>query len=130
MTTTGVRNNHAELDTITQQWSPPLIAPANRHFVKLAKVQGEFVWHSHADEDEVFIIFRGRLTLRFRDRADVTLGEGDLFVVPKGVEHNPIAEEECWLMLLEPAETKHTGDVESPLTKSIDDQVRAGGLPA
>ncbi|HEU4558833.1 MAG TPA: cupin domain-containing protein [Longimicrobium sp.] len=124
----GVRNIQAEFDGVTEHWSPRVIAAANGQYVKLAKVQGEFVWHSHADEDEVFIVFRGRLTLRFRDRADVTLGEGDLYVVPKGVEHCPVAEEECWMMLLEPAQTKHTGDVESPLTKSIDQQVAVGGL--
>ena len=79
----GVRNIQAEFAGFTEQWSPRVIAAANGQYVKLAKVQGEFVWHSHADEDEVFIIFRGRLTLRFRCRADVTLGEGDVFVVPK-----------------------------------------------
>jgi len=125
----GVRNIQAEFGRIGEQWSPRVIAAANGQYVKLAKVQGEFVWHDHADEDEVFIIFRGRLTLRFRDRADVTLAEGDLYVVPRGVEHCPVAEEECWVMLLEPAQTKHTGDVETPMTKSIDQQIAAGVVP-
>jgi mannose-6-phosphate isomerase-like protein (cupin superfamily) len=124
----GVRNVDAEFGGITEQWSPRVIAAANGQYVKLAKVQGELVWHSHAGEDEVFIVFRGRLTLRFRDRADVTLGPGDLYVVPRGVEHCPVAEEETWVMLLEPAETKHTGDVESPLTRSIEEQLQTGGL--
>jgi mannose-6-phosphate isomerase-like protein (cupin superfamily) len=126
MTMDGVRNIQAEFGGFTEHWSPRVIAAANGQYVKLAKVQGEFVWHSHADEDEVFIVFRGRLTLRFRDREDVTLGEGDVFVVPKGVEHCPVAGEECWVMLLEPAETKHTGDVETPLTKSVEQQLAAG----
>src|SRR5919199_4336875 len=116
----GKRNLHAEYDRVGEHWSPRVIAAANGQFIKLAKVQGELVWHSHADEDEVFIVFRGRLTLRFRDRDEVTLGEGDLYVVPRGVEHLPVAEEETWVMLFEPAQTKHTGDVESPLTRSIE----------
>jgi mannose-6-phosphate isomerase-like protein (cupin superfamily) len=122
----GVRNLRAEFERIGELWSPRVIASANGQFVKLAKVQGEFVWHSHADEDEVFIILKGRFTLRFRDREDVTLGEGDLYVVPRGVEHCPVAAEETWVMLLEPAQTKHTGDVESPLTRSIGEQIAAG----
>lgn len=124
----GVRNLRAEFERIADLWSPRVVAAANGQFVKLAKVRGEFVWHSHADEDEVFIILKGRLTLRFRDRADVTLGEGDLYVVPRGVEHCPVAEEETWVMLLEPAQTKHTGDVASPLTRSIGEQIAAGSL--
>jgi mannose-6-phosphate isomerase-like protein (cupin superfamily) len=124
----GVRNIPAEFGGITEHWSPRVIAAANGQYVKLAKVQGEFVWHAHADEDEIFIVHRGRLTLRFRDRPDVTLAEGDLCVVPRGVEHCPVAQEETWVMLLEPAETRHTGNVESPLTKSIDEQLAAGGV--
>ena len=122
----GVRNVTAEFEQIDELWSPRVIAAANGQFVKLAKVRGEFVWHDHAEEDEVFIVYRGRLTLRFRDREDAVLGPGDVFVVPKGVQHCPVAEEETWVMLLEPAQTKHTGDVESPLTKSIDAQVSDG----
>lgn len=122
----GVRNIPAEFGRITEHWSPRVIAAANGQYVKLAKVQGEFVWHAHADEDEIFLVHRGRLTLRFRDRPDVTLEPGDLYVVPRGVEHCPVAQEETWVMLLEPAETKHTGDVESPFTKSIEEQLAAG----
>jgi mannose-6-phosphate isomerase-like protein (cupin superfamily) len=125
-----VRNVTAEFERIDELWSPRVIAAANGQFVKLAKVRGEFVWHDHADEDEVFIVYRGRLTIRFRDRADAVLGPGDVFVVPKGVEHCPVAEEETWVMLLEPAQTKHTGDVESPLAKSIDAQVSDGARAA
>lgn len=125
-----VRNLTAEFEQIGELWSPRVIAAANGQFVKLAKVRGEFVWHDHADEDEVFIVYRGRLTIRFRDRDDAVLGPGDVFVVPKGVQHCPVAEEETWVMLLEPAQTKHTGDVESPLSKSIDAQVSDGALAA
>ena len=124
----SVRNITAEYDRIGEHWSPRVIAAANGQFIKLAKVQGEFVFHDHADEDETFIVFRGRLTIRFLDRPDVVLGEGDLYVVPKGVQHCPVAEEEVWLMLIEPAQTTHSGTVESHLTKSIEDQIRDGVL--
>lgn len=96
-------------------WSPKVIGELNGQQVKLAKVKGEFVWHDHAEEDEMFLIMKGRLKLEFRDRV-VELGEGEMCIVPRGVEHRPIAEEETWLMLLEPASTKHTGDVRDPRT--------------
>ncbi|HEX8244440.1 MAG TPA: cupin domain-containing protein [Longimicrobium sp.] len=124
----GVRSVRAEFERIDEHWSPRVIAAANGQFVKLAKVQGAFVWHDHADEDEVFIVWRGRLTIRFRDRPDAVLGEGDVFVVPRGVPHCPVAEEETWVMLIEPAQTRHTGGVESPLTRSIEEQLGDGGL--
>jgi mannose-6-phosphate isomerase-like protein (cupin superfamily) len=119
----GVTNLRAAFDGITEHWSPRVVAAANGQYVKLAKVQGEFVWHRHDHEDEVFVVWRGRFTLRFRDRDEVTLGEGDLFVVPRGVEHCPYAEEETWVMLVEPAETLHTGDVVTPRTRSIAQQL-------
>ncbi|HEX6435177.1 MAG TPA: cupin domain-containing protein, partial [Gemmatimonadales bacterium] len=83
--------------------------------VKLAKVQGEFVWHSHADEDELFLVIQGELTIELRD-GQVTLGPGELVVIPKGVEHRPVAREEVQLVLIEPKGIKHTGDVVSDLT--------------
>ena len=93
------------------QWSPKIIAETNGQYVKLAKIKGEFVWHNHAEEDELFYIVKGSLLLRFRD-GEVLLKEGDLYVVPKGKDHLPIAEDECWVMLVEPKGTKHTGDIE------------------
>ncbi len=93
-----------------EQWTPKIIAETNGQLVKLAKLKGEFVWHNHADEDELFYILKGKLLLRFKDR-DVHLSEGDLYVVPKGEDHLPIADEECWVMLIEPKGTKHTGEV-------------------
>jgi mannose-6-phosphate isomerase-like protein (cupin superfamily) len=99
----------------TDQWSPKIIADLNDSHVKLAKVQGEFVWHQHADEDELFIVIQGELTIELRDGA-VTLGPGELVVIPKGVEHRPVAREEVRLMLIEPKAIRHTGDVESELT--------------
>lgn len=111
-------NIDQKFSQFTDRWSPRVIAELNGQAVKLAKVSGRFVWHDHADEDELFLVFRGRLYLDFKDRATVTLNEGELFVVPRGVQHCPYTDEgeEAWLMLLEPVETKHTGTVEHELT--------------
>ncbi|NNE26207.1 MAG: cupin domain-containing protein [Saprospiraceae bacterium] len=97
------------------QWSPKVIADLNGQQVKLAKIKGEFVWHDHKDEDELFYILKGKLKMQFRDGVKL-IKEGEIIVVPKGVEHKPIAEEEVWVMLFEPAATKHTGDVETDMT--------------
>jgi mannose-6-phosphate isomerase-like protein (cupin superfamily) len=99
----------------SDQWSPKIVADLNDCHVKLAKVQGEFVWHHHADEDELFIVIRGRLTIELRD-GQVTLEPGELVVIPKGVEHRPVAAEEVQLMLIEPKAIRHTGDVVSERT--------------
>lgn len=104
-----------------EQWTPKVIAESNGQLVKLAKLEGEFVWHNHADEDELFFIIKGELLLRFRDK-DVHLKEGELYVVPKGVDHLPIAKEECWVMLIEPKNTKHTGEIDFEGTVDIDKQ--------
>ena len=115
-------NLDAAFGRLTEFWSPCVVAAANGQYVKLAKVKGEFVWHAHADEDEFFLVRRGSLTIRYRDRPDVVLREGDFHVVPKGVEHNPFAQDECWVVLVEPAQTKHAGETVSDLTKSIEQQ--------
>ncbi len=91
------------------RWSPKIIGEVNDCQVKLAKVQGEFVWHRHETEDELFMVIKGRFTLRFRDR-DVDLEEGELMIVPQGVEHLPVADEEAWLLVFEPGTTLNTGD--------------------
>jgi mannose-6-phosphate isomerase-like protein (cupin superfamily) len=117
-----VRNVLAAFDRVTEYWSPRVVARVNDQYVKVAKAKGEFVWHSHADEDELFWIVKGSFRLRFED-GEVVLGPGDLYVVPKGKLHKPEADEECWVVLFEPARTKHTGDVESPLTRSIEEQL-------
>lgn len=101
----------------SDQWSPKIVADLNDSHVKLAKVQGEFVWHRHADEDELFVVVRGELTIELRD-GEVRLGPGELVVIPKGVEHRPVAREEVHLMLIEPKTTRHTGDVVSERTVS------------
>ncbi|WP_297840928.1 cupin domain-containing protein [uncultured Roseibium sp.] len=117
-----ISNIDREFAQITDYWSPRVVADVNDQSVKLAKLKGEFVWHDHQDEDELFFIIKGSLTIRYRNRDDVVLNAGDMHVVPKGVEHNPLAEDECWVMLFEPAETKHTGDVVVDGTKTAAQQ--------
>lgn len=94
----------------TEHWSPKIVAQLNDSYVKLAKVQGEFIWHHHDNEDELFFIVKGRLLIKFRDR-DVWLDEGEFLVVPRGVEHKPVAPEEVHLLLIEPTTTVNTGEV-------------------
>jgi mannose-6-phosphate isomerase-like protein (cupin superfamily) len=114
--TVVTRINLAEkLTRFDDRWNPRIVADLNDSHVKLAKVQGEFVWHQHADEDELFLVLRGTLVIELRD-GSVTLGPGEMVVIPKGVEHRPVAAEEVHLMLIEPKGIRHTGDVQSELT--------------
>jgi mannose-6-phosphate isomerase-like protein (cupin superfamily) len=99
----------------SEAWRPRVVAELNGQQVKLAKLRGEFVWHHHADEDELFLVVRGRLRIQFRD-GEVAIGEGELVVVPRGVEHRPIADEEAHVLLFEPASTLNTGNVTSDRT--------------
>ncbi|MEJ2240197.1 MAG: cupin domain-containing protein [Gemmatimonadales bacterium] len=99
----------------SDHWHPRVVGELNGQLVKLAKLQGEFVWHQHELEDELFLVVKGSLTIRLRDR-DVDLQEGEFFVVPKGVEHQPIAEEEAHVLLFEPTSTVNTGNAESDRT--------------
>jgi len=115
-------NIEQSFDQITEHWSPKVIGRVNDQYVKIAKVKGEFVWHNHVDEDELFLVVRGRLQLQFEGE-EVELNPGDMYIVPKGAMHKPIADEECWVMLIETVTTKHTGDVDSPMTKSIAEQL-------
>ena len=102
--------NFAEkLATFSEHWSPKIVERFNGHDVMLVKVQGEFVWHSHPDTDDFFLVLQGQLTIQLRD-GDVHLGPGELYVVPKGVEHRPIAAEEVHLLLIESINTPNTGD--------------------
>ncbi|MCG8508958.1 MAG: cupin domain-containing protein [Rhodospirillales bacterium] len=96
----------------SDQWSPKIVGEVNDAQVKLARISGEFVWHSHEKEDELFFVVKGRMTIKFRDR-DIEVGEGEFIVVPCGVEHCPVAEEECQIMLLEPKTVINTGDAET-----------------
>lgn len=109
-----------KLSKFSEHWSPKIIAQLNDYHLKLAKVQGEFVWHDHPDTDEVFIVVKGHLTILFRDGM-VSLNEGEMFVVPKGIEHKPVAEQECHILLIEPAGLVNTGSAtDSELTAPND----------
>lgn len=108
-------NVRAQFDKFSEHWQPHVIATLNNQHVRVAKIQGEFVWHNHADEDEMFYVVRGSMVLEFRDTT-IELSEGDYCVVPRGVEHRPVAKTETWIMLFEPATTINTGDVESEIT--------------
>jgi len=99
----------------TDHWSPRIIGELNGQDVKIAKVKGEFVWHNHSNEDELFYIVKGSLKIDFEDGMR-TINEGEMIIIPRGVEHKPIAEEEVWIMLFEPQSIKHTGEVEHELT--------------
>lgn len=105
-----------KLALFSTHWDPKIIAELNGQHVKLAKIQGEFVWHHHEHEDELFLVVRGRFRMEFRDRA-VELREGELLVVPRGVEHRPVADEECSILLFEPAGTVNTGNAGGALTR-------------
>ncbi len=108
-------NFREKLGKFSEHWTPKIIGQLNDYHLKLAKVQGEFVWHDHPETDEVFIVLQGHLDIEFRD-GKVSLNEGEMFVVPKGVEHKPVAETECHILLIEPAGTVNTGGVEDELT--------------
>lgn len=103
-------------------WAPKIVAQMNDYHFKLAKVEGDFTWHDHKDTDEVFIVIEGSLRIDYRDKS-VHLSEGELHVVPKGVEHKPFAEKECKIMLVEPAGTVNTGDSGGGQTASVDEWV-------
>lgn len=112
-------NLSEKLSKFTEQWSPRIVVQMNDYQFKLAKLHGEFIWHSHPETDEVFIVLYGQLEIQFRD-GQVTLNEGEMFLVPKGQEHRPVAQQECHIMLVEPAGTLNTGDVVSERTAAND----------
>lgn len=103
-------------------WSPKIVGDLNDSYIKLAKFKGEFVWHKHENEDELFFVIKGRLLIRLRDR-DIYIKEGEFLIIPKGVEHLPIAEEEVHVMLIEPKTTLNTGDADSDLKKENLDRI-------
>lgn len=112
-------NSQEKLALFNEHWSPKIIAQMNDYHLKLVKIQGEFVWHSHAETDEVFIVLDGEMVIEMRN-GRVHLHSGELFVVPKGVEHKPVAKNECHILLIEPAGLVNTGDAESELTAPND----------
>jgi mannose-6-phosphate isomerase-like protein (cupin superfamily) len=112
-------NFQDKLSKFSEQWSPKIITQMNDYHFKVAKIQGEFIRHDHPDTDEVFIVLKGQLQIHLPD-GRVILNEGEMFVVPKGVEHKPVADEECHILLVEPAGTVNTGDVVSERTAAND----------
>ena len=108
-------NLAAKLASFDTPFSPKIVAYLNDYKVYVGKVQGEFVWHQHDETDELFLVLKGRLTLQFRDR-DVVLDEGELFVVPRGVEHCPRSDDETHVLVIEPRDTVNTGDLANELT--------------
>jgi len=112
-------NLQEKLSKFSEQWKPKNIAQMNDYHFKLAKVQGAFVWHDHPETDEVFLVLKGQLQIQLRE-GSVILNEGEMFVVPKGVEHKPVATEECHILLIEPAGTVNTGDVVNDRTAAND----------
>ena len=116
-------NLAAAFEGLTDHWSPKVVGRVNDQYVKVAKVLGELAWHKHDDEDELFQVVRGRLRIELEGRDPLVLAAGEFGVVPKGVLHHPVADEECWIVLIETVTTLHTGDVATARTKSIADQL-------
>ncbi len=110
-----------KFSSFNEQWTPKIIAEANGQLIKLAKGSGEMVWHSHENEDELFLVYKGQLTLQFRDKK-IVLNPGEMVVVPRGVEHCPIAETDTHFMLIEPASTEHTGKQKTDITIAVKEQ--------
>jgi mannose-6-phosphate isomerase-like protein (cupin superfamily) len=107
-----------KLAMFTEHWQPRTVGRFNGHDLMVVKVKGEFVWHTHDDTDDFFLVLKGRVTIQMRE-GDVTLGPGEVFVVPKGVEHRPVAEEEAHILLIEPSGTPNTGDPETAAARRV-----------
>jgi mannose-6-phosphate isomerase-like protein (cupin superfamily) len=121
----SVANVNEALSHVNEHWSPRVIARVNDSYVKVAKVKGHLTWHKHDGEDELFWVQRGRLRIEYEGGRVVEVGAGELHVVPRGTLHNPIADEECWIVLVEPVTTQHTGDIIMDKTKTIAEQLGA-----
>jgi mannose-6-phosphate isomerase-like protein (cupin superfamily) len=112
----------AAFDRVTDHWSPKVIGQVNDQLLKAAKLKGQLVWHAHDGQDELFYIVKGSLRIEFEE-GTVDLEKGDFLTIPSGVRHNPVAKEECWVLLIEPAETKHTGNELTERTRSLAEQL-------
>lgn len=121
-----VGNFEAAFSDIDEYWSPRIVSRINDHYVKVARLLDQLAWHKHDDEDEMFYIVKGSLRIEYED-GNALLDKGDFHVVPKGKLHNPVADEECWIVLIEPVSTKHTGDLVIDQTRSIEEQM--GTMP-
>ncbi len=111
-------NINEKLNTFSEYWSPKIVGGINESYVKLVKLKGEFVWHMHENEDEMFMVIKGRMVIKLRTE-DIILSEGELFIIPRGIEHMPVAEDEVHVMLLEPKTTLNTGNVKNERTVEI-----------
>jgi mannose-6-phosphate isomerase-like protein (cupin superfamily) len=119
----NVNSPKAIAAALTDYWSPRVVGEVDDSYIKVAKVYGSLCWHSHDDEDELFLILKGHLRIELEHATAIELDEGEMFVVPKGVRHNPVAEQECLLMLIERKSTLHTGDVVTERTRSLAEQL-------
>ena len=117
-----VINIKEKLGLFSDHWTPKIISNVDGHHIYLAKLEGEFIWHAHENQDEMFLVVDGELTIEFRDKT-VTLKAGEMIVVPKGVEHRPVAKEECSVMIIEDAQTEHTGGIDDPLRQENHDRI-------
>jgi mannose-6-phosphate isomerase-like protein (cupin superfamily) len=117
-------NFAAELEKVADYWTPKVVGEVNDHYVKVAKLKGEFVWHAHENEDELFFIVYGTLRIQLEGRDEVVLNQGEFLTVPKGVRHNPVADEEVGVVLIETKSTLHTGDVVTDRSVAVEDQLR------
>ena len=111
-----------KFDQFNDQWSPKIVGELNGQHVKLVKIFGPFVWHKHENEDELFFVVKGQLTMEFRDRTEV-VNENEFIIVPRGIEHRPVAEKEAYIMLFEPASTLNTGDTINEFTKEYLEEI-------
>jgi mannose-6-phosphate isomerase-like protein (cupin superfamily) len=111
-----------KLNLFTEYWSPKIVGEVNESYVKIAKLKGDFLWHAHENEDEMFYVLKGVLVIKFRDK-DVELSEGEFLIIPKGVEHMPVADEEVHVMLIEAKSTLNTGDVINERTVEMLDKI-------
>ncbi|MDO9261200.1 MAG: cupin domain-containing protein [Flavobacteriaceae bacterium] len=111
-----------KFELFNDYWTPKKVGELNGQQLLLAKLKGTFIWHTHEQEDELFFIIKGCLKIEFRDKT-ISLNEGEMGIIPKGVEHKPIADEEVWVMLFEPLSIKHTGNIESELTVKTFDNI-------
>lgn len=116
---TAVVNLFRAMDALEELWQPRVVARINDTDLRIARIRGEFIWHSHDHTDELFMVLRGRMQIEMPEKT-VTLEQGDVFVVPRGVRHKPVAEQDCWILLIEPSETINTGDVISSRTAPLD----------
>ena len=114
-------NIHDKFKLFNDYWSPRVIGELNGQYIKLAKLKGDIIWHSHEDEDEFFQVIKGSIVMELRDKS-VVLNEGECFIVPKGVEHRPVAAEEAHVLLFEPKETAHTGKIQCEKTVDVENQ--------